>query len=74
MKTYAFNDDQIRILRDMKDIVSANIADRKTFTPQEIFNNPVFVRLIGADYDAVNQVFSNRFPEIFKDLQATFTV
>lgn len=73
VKTYSFNDEQIRVLRDMKDIVSANIVDRKVFTPQEIFNNPVFVRLIGADYETVNQTFGNRFPEVFEDLQATFT-
>lgn len=73
VKTYSFSDEQIRILRDMKDIVSANIADRKAFSPQEIFNNPVFARLIGMDYEAVNRVFENRFPEVFTDLQATFT-
>jgi type I site-specific restriction endonuclease len=74
MKTYDFNDKQIQILRDIKDIVSASIAEKKNFSPEEVFNNPVFVRIIGADYNDVNQVFDNRFPQVYKELQATFKV
>lgn len=74
IKTYNFNDKQIQILRDMKDIVSANIAEKKRISPQEVFNNPVFVRIIGADYQDVNQVFDNRFPQVFEELQTTFRV
>jgi len=74
IKTYNFNDKQIQILRDMKDIISANIADKKRITPKKIFNNPVFVRIIGTDYQDVNQVFGNRFPQVFEELQTTFKV
>ncbi len=74
IKTYNFNDAQIQILRGMKDIVSANIAERKRTTAQEVFDNPVYVRIIGADYQDVNQVFDNRFPQVFEDLQKTFKV
>jgi type I restriction enzyme, R subunit len=74
IKTYNFNDKQIQILRDMKDIVSANIVEKKRISPQEVFNNPVFVRLIGADYQEVNQAFDNRFPQVFEELQTTFKV
>jgi len=74
IKTYNFNDKQIQILRDMKDIVSANIAEKKRISPQEVFNNPVFIRIIGADYEEVNQVFNNRFPQVYEELQSTFKV
>jgi type I site-specific restriction endonuclease len=74
VQTYNFNDKQIQILRDMKDIVSANIAEKKRISPQEVFNNPVFVRIIGADYQEVNQAFDNRFPQVFEELQSTFKV
>jgi type I site-specific restriction endonuclease len=74
VQTYNFNDKQIQILRDMKDIVSANIAEKKRISPQEVFNNPVFVRIIGADYQEVNQTFDNRFPQVFEELQSTFKV
>lgn len=72
IKTYNFNDKQIHILRDMKDIVSANIAEKKRVSAQDIFNNPVFVRIIGADYRDVNKVFDNRFSQVFDELQTTF--
>ncbi len=72
IKTYNFNDDQIQILRDMKDIISANIAEKRKIAPVEIFNNPIFARIIGKDYDDVNQAFNNRFPEVFNELQSTF--
>lgn len=74
IKTYNFNDKQIQILRDMKDIVSANIAEKKRISPQEVFNNPVFVRLIGADYQEVNRTFDDRFSQVFEELQTTFKV
>lgn len=74
VQTYNFNDKQIQILRDMKDIVSANIAEKKRISAQEVFNNPVFVRIIGADYQEVNQTFDNRFPQVFEELQSTFKV
>ncbi|MCX5778737.1 MAG: helicase-related protein [Elusimicrobia bacterium] len=74
IRTYNFNDKQIQILRDMKDIVSANIVERKHISPQEIFSNPVFTRIIGADYIEVNQIFENRFNQIFEELQTTFRV
>lgn len=74
VQTYNFNDKQIQILRDMKDIVSANIAEKKRISPQEVFNNPVFVRIIGADYQEVNQTFDNRFPQVFEELQSTFKI
>ncbi|MBI5417213.1 DEAD/DEAH box helicase family protein [Candidatus Poribacteria bacterium] len=72
IRTYNFNDKQIQILRDMKDIVSANIAEKKRISAQEVFNNPVFVRIIGADYQEVNQVFNNHFQKVFEELQTTF--
>jgi type I restriction enzyme R subunit len=74
IKTYDFNDKQIHILREMKDIVSANIAEKKRTTAQEVFNNPVYVKIIGTDYQDVNQIFDNRFPQIFEELQTTFKV
>jgi type I site-specific restriction endonuclease len=72
IKTYNFNDKQIMILREMKDIVSANIAEKKRTTTQEIFNNPVYARIIGVDYQDINHLFDNRFPQIFEELQTTF--
>lgn len=74
IKTYNFNDQQIQLLRDMKDIVAANIAEQKRLTPQDVFNDPIFVKIIGADYQEVNQVFDNQFPQVFEELQTTFRI
>lgn len=74
IQTYNFSDKQIQILRDMKDIVSANIVEKKRISAQEIFNNPFYSRTIGKDYQEINQTFDNRFPEIFEELQSSFKV
>lgn len=74
LKTYNFNDKQIQVLRGMKDIVSANIAEEKKTTAKDIFNNPVYARIIGADYQDVNRTFDNRFSQVFEELQTTFKI
>ena len=43
-------------------------------TGKEIFDNPVYMRIIGADYQEVNQKFYNRLPQVFEELQTTFRV
>jgi type I site-specific restriction endonuclease len=74
IKTYNFNDRQIVVLRKIKGFVSANIADKKCISPQEIFDNPFYARAIGYDYQEVNQLFDNRFPCIFNELQSMFRI
>ena len=74
IKTYNFTDQQILILRKIKGFVSANIADKNHISPQEIFDNPFYVRAIGYDYQEVNQLFNNRFPCVFNELQTAFKV
>jgi type I site-specific restriction endonuclease len=74
IKTYNFNDDQILVLQKIKGVVSANIADKKRISPQEIFDNPFYARAIGCDYQEVNQLFDNRFSSVFNELQTTFRI
>ncbi|MEK7550314.1 MAG: DEAD/DEAH box helicase family protein [Patescibacteria group bacterium] len=74
IKTYDFNDKQIGILNDLKDIVSENIVEKRKMTAEDIFNNPVYSRIIGADYQEVNQVFDNKLPHVFEELQTNFRV
>ena len=74
IKTYDFDDKQIRILRDLKDIVSENIVEKRKMTAEDIFNNPVYSRIIGSDYQEVNQVFNNKLPQVFEELQTNFRV
>jgi len=74
IKTYNFNDQQVLILHKIKGFVSANIADKKRISPQDIFDNPFYVRAIGHDYQEVNQLFDNRFLRVFNELQTTFKI
>ena len=57
-----------------KDIFAENITQKRLITAQEIFDNPVYMRIIGADYQEVNQKFDNRLPQVFEELQTTFRV
>jgi type I site-specific restriction endonuclease len=74
INTYNFNDQQTLVLQKIKGFVSANIADKKHISPQEIFDNPFYVRAIGHDYQEVNQLFDNRFSYVFNELQTTFKI
>lgn len=74
LKTYNFTDDQIRVLQDIKDIFAENIVQKKSITPQAMFDNPVYSRIIGADYQEINQKFDNRLPQVFEELQAVFRI
>ena len=74
IKTYTFNDQQITVLRKIKGLVSANITDKKRVSPREIFDNPYYARAIGCDYQEINQLFDNRFPCVFNELQTTFKI
>ena len=74
IKTYNFNDQQIVVLRKIKGFVMANIAIKKYISAQEIFDNPFYVRAVGFDYQEVNQLFDNRFPQVFNELQTTFKI
>ncbi|GHT12795.1 hypothetical protein AGMMS4956_07950 [Bacteroidia bacterium] len=74
IKTYNFNDQQIMVLRKIKGLVSANVADKKRISPQEIFDNPFYARAIGYDFQEVNQLFDNQFFCVFNNLQTTFKI
>jgi len=75
IKTYNFDDHQIMILKKIKGFISANVVDKKRISsPQEIFDNPFYARAIGYDYQEVNQLFNNHFPEVFYNLQTTFRI
>ncbi|MFC1560043.1 helicase-related protein, partial [Candidatus Margulisiibacteriota bacterium] len=74
LKTYDFNDYQLNVLNDIKDIFAENIAQKKMITAKEIFDNPIYIRIIGADYQELNKKFDNRLTEVFEELKANFKV
>ena len=71
INTYDFNDDQIVILKKIKDVFTSNIASHKEIDEKEIFGNPIYERLIGS-YDSINKKFDGRFHAVVSDLKKTF--
>lgn len=71
IRTYRFTDEQIIILKKIKDIFASNIASKRDIEIKDIFGNPIYERLIGS-YNTVNTVFEGKFDSVIKDLKETF--
>jgi len=69
--TYNFTDEQIVILKKIKDVFASNIASRRAIDAKEIFRNPIYERLIGS-YDSVDKKFDGKFSLVINDLKNTF--
>ncbi|MHB1392827.1 MAG: DEAD/DEAH box helicase family protein [Clostridia bacterium] len=71
--TYNFTDEQITILRKIKDVFASNIASKRDINIKEIFGNPIYEKLIGS-YDSINQKFDGKFDLVINDLKNTFGI
>jgi len=69
--TYNFTDEQIVILKKIKDVFASNLASRRDININDIFGNPIYERLIGS-YDSINQKFDGKFNLVINDLKQTF--
>jgi type I site-specific restriction endonuclease len=69
--TYNFTDEQIVILKKIKDMFASNLASKRDIDIKDIFGNPIYERLIGS-YDSVNQKFDGKFDLVINDLKQTF--
>jgi superfamily II DNA or RNA helicase len=69
--TYNFTDEQIVILKKIKDVFASNLASKRDIDIKEIFGNPIYERLIGS-YDSINQKFDGKFNLVINDLKQTF--
>ncbi len=69
--TYNFTDEQIVILKKIKDVFASNIASNREIDIKEIFGNPIYERLIGS-YDSINKKFDGKFNLVINDLKQTF--
>jgi type I restriction enzyme, R subunit len=71
IRTYDFTDEQIQILKKIKDIFTSNIASKRSIDINDIFGNPIYEKLIGS-YDEVNKKFDEKFSAVMDDLKKTF--
>ena len=69
--TYPFTDEQIVVLKKIKDIFTSNIASKHNINEKEIFGNPIYEKLIGS-YEEINKKFDGKFSLVMKDLKNTF--
>lgn len=69
--TYNFTDEQIVILKKIKDVFASNLASKRDIDIKEIFGNPIYERMIGS-YDSINQKFDGKFNLVINDLKQTF--
>jgi type I restriction enzyme, R subunit len=69
--TYDFTDEQIIVLKKIKDVFASNIASKRNIDEKDIFGNPIYERLIGS-YDTINKKFDGKFDIVIKDLKNTF--
>jgi hypothetical protein len=73
LHTYNFTDEQILVLKKIKDLFASNVSTKKDFEVKDIFGNPIYERLIGS-YDDINKKFEGNFTLILKDLKQTFGI
>jgi type I restriction enzyme R subunit len=71
LHTYDFTDEQILVLKKIKDVFASNIASKRNIDVKEIFGNPIYERLIGS-YDDINKKFDGKFNLVINDLKTTF--
>ena len=71
--TYDFTDEQIVVLRMIKEVFASNIASKKDIDVKEIFGNPIYERLIGS-FNSVNAKFGGNFNLVIADLKNTFGI
>jgi hypothetical protein len=71
LHTYNFTDEQILILKKIKEVFASNVASKRNIDETEIFGNPIYERLIGS-YEEINKKFDGNFHLVIKDLKQTF--
>jgi hypothetical protein len=71
LHTYNFTDDQIIVLKKIKNVFASNISSKKDINLQDIFGNPIYERVIGS-FEEVNKKFNGRFDLVMADLIKTF--
>jgi type I site-specific restriction endonuclease len=69
--TYNFTDEQIVILKKIKDVFASNITAKQEFGVSDIFGNPIYERLIGS-YKTIDKIFDGKFSSVLMDLNTTF--
>lgn len=71
LTTYDFTDEQIVILKKIKNIFSSNVSSKRKINSKDIFGSPIYESIVGS-YQDVNNVFNGNFNSVLEDLNSTF--
>lgn len=71
LNTYNFSDEQIIVLKKIKDLFVSNVAMKRDINIKDIFENPVYERLIGTQNEVENK-FNGNFVNVMNELKNTF--
>jgi len=66
-----YNDEQVRVLRNIKDIFASNINSYGKIDLSTIFGNPVYESIIG-NFDSVNELFDDKLNEVIEEMAQAF--
>jgi len=68
-----FNDEQVRILRKIKNVFASNLSSHGRVDAHTIFQNPIYERLIGS-YDEANRNFDGRLEDVITTMRKNFQI
>ncbi|SDC85952.1 Helicase conserved C-terminal domain-containing protein [Desulfurella multipotens] len=69
IKRTKFNDDQIKVLSRMINILAQNYIKKRRLNFDDIFSSPVYEQIIGREKD-LKKIFPNNFENVLKDLES----
>jgi len=68
-----FTDDQIRVLRQIKNVFASNLKSHGKVDTESIFSNPIYEGIIGS-FDNVNMLFDGKLPDVIKKMENSFQI
>jgi type I restriction enzyme, R subunit len=68
-----YSDEQVRVLKKIKDVFASNLSSQGVVDARSIFQNPIYERVIGT-HDEVNRIFDGRLDDVIKELSDCFKV
>jgi len=71
LSTADFSDDQLRVLKKIKEVFASNLVSRGKVDVDSIFANPIYERLIG-NYETVNKLFDGNLRGAVDKMQKNF--
>ncbi len=70
IQTYSFTDEQIIVLKKIKEVFASNVTSKNPIDEKAIFGDPIYERLIGS-YDSINKKFDGKFDIVMSDIKNT---